>query len=151
YQTATSDVLKVISRSTFDLQPVLQSVVDTAIRLCRADQAAMFRNDDGVYRWAAGRGNNPEYEQIERALVFPPGQGSLVGRTALDGRTVQIADARVDPLYEHKADVGIGGIRTLLGVPLLRQGEVIGVIGLARQEVEPFSDKQIELVTTFAD
>ncbi|HEU0218411.1 MAG TPA: GAF domain-containing protein, partial [Stellaceae bacterium] len=151
YQTATSDVLKVISRSSFDLQPVLQSVVDTAIRLCRADQAVIFRNEGGEYRWAAGRGNSPEYEEIERDVRFQPGTGSLVGRTALEGRAVQILDSQNDPDYELKADASVGGVRTLLGVPLLRQGEVVGVIGLARQRVEAFTEKQIELVTTFAD
>src|SRR5215469_12911044 len=151
YQTATSDVLKVISRSSFDLQPVLQSVVDTAIRLCRADQAVIFRNESGEYRWAAGRGNNPEYEEIERDVRFQPGTGTLVGRTALEGRAVQILDSQIDPDYELKADASVGGVRTLLGVPLLRQGEVVGVIGLARQRVEAFTEKQIELVTTFAD
>ena len=151
YQTATSDVLKVISRSTFDLQPVLDSVVETAIRLCHADQAVIFRNEGGEYRWAAGRGNTPEYEEIERELSFRPGPGSLVGRTASERRTVQIADTQADPSYELKEDARVGGVRTLLGVPLLRQGEVIGVIGLARQRVESFTDKQIQLVTTFAD
>jgi two-component system, NtrC family, sensor kinase len=151
YQTATSDVLKVISGSTFDLQPMLQTVVDTAIRLCRADQSVIFRNEGGEYRWAAGRGNSPEYEQIEREIRFRPGTGSLVGRTALEGRAVHIVDAQADPLYELKSDAEVGGVRTLLGVPLIRQGEVIGVIGLARRRVEPFAEKQIELVQTFAD
>ena len=116
-------MLKVISGSTFDLQPMLQTVVDTAIRLCRADQSVIFRNEGGEYRWAAGRGNSPEYEQIEREIRFRPGTGSLVGRTALEGRAVHIVDAQADPLYELKSDAEVGGVRTLLGVPLFAKAK----------------------------
>jgi len=151
HQTATSDVLRVISRSTFDLAPVFQAVVETAARLCHADQAAIYRHRDGAYRWAASYSNTPEYERIEREVVIHPGPGTLVGRVARDGRTVQILDAWTDPLYEAKDDARVGGIRTLLGVPLLRDGVVIGVIGLARRRIEPYTDAQIQLVSTFAD
>ena len=151
YQTATSDVLRVISRSTFDLDPVFQAVVETAARLCHADQAVIFRPQDGAYRLAASCSNTPEYERIEREVVIHPGPGTLVGRVARDGRTVQIPDAWTDPLYEAKDDARVGGIHTLLGVPLLRDGVTIGVIGLARRRVEPYTDAQIQLVSTFAD
>ncbi|MGE5268520.1 MAG: GAF domain-containing protein [Thiohalocapsa sp.] len=150
-QTAISDVLRVISGSGFDLDPVLQTVVSTAIRLCRADHAAIFRNYDGEFRWAASEGLPSQYEAIERELRVQPGTGSAVGRAALEGRPVHILDAWNDPLYELKDDARTGGVRTLLGVPLLRDGMVIGVIGLARERVEAFTDKQIELVATFAD
>ncbi len=151
YQTATSEVLKVISRSVFDLDTVLQTVVATAIRLCRADTAIIYRNEGGEYRWAAGQMLVPEYEARERDITIRPGTGSVVGRAALESRTVQILDAWTDPLYEAKEDARVGGVRTMIGVPLLREGSPIGVIGLARMRVEAFTEKQIELVSTFAD
>jgi GAF domain-containing protein len=151
YQTATSDVLKVVSRSTFDLQTVLQAVVATAIRLCRADSAVIYRNDGGEYRWAAGHMLSPEYEQIERNVRILPGTGTVVGRAALEGATVQILDTWTDPLYEAKDDARVGNVHTMIGVPLLREGAPIGVIGLARRRVEAFSEREIQLVTTFAD
>ena len=151
YQTATSDVLRVVSRSTFDLETVLQAVVTTAIRLCRADSAVIYRNDDGEYRWAAGHMLSPEYEQIERNVRIRPGTGTVVGRAALEGATLQILDAWTDPLYEAKDDARVGGVHTMIGVPLLREGAPIGVIGLARRRVEAFSEREIQLVTTFAD
>jgi two-component system NtrC family sensor kinase len=151
YQTATSDVLRIISRSTFDLDPVFQAVVETAARLCHADQAAIYRRRDGAYRWAASYSNTPEYERIEREVVIQPGSGTLVGRVARDRCSVQILDAWTDPLYEAKYDARVGGIHTLLGVPLLRDGVPIGVIGLGRRRVEPYTDAQIQLVSTFAD
>ncbi|MGE3782870.1 MAG: GAF domain-containing protein, partial [Alphaproteobacteria bacterium] len=150
-QTAIGEVLRVISGSAFDLQPVLQSVVSTAIRLCRADQAVIYRNSDGEYRWAAGKSLAPEYEQIEREIRIRPGIGTLVGRAALWAETVQIIDCQSDPDYEAKDDARVGGIHTLLGVPLLRDGVPIGVIGLARRRVEAYNDREIELVRTFAD
>ena len=151
YQTAISDVLKVISRSTFDLDAVMAAVVTSAIRLCRADHAGIYRNEKGEYRWAGGHAPTSAYEEHERELVILPGPGTVVGRAALEGRPVQIEDAWADPLYEAKDDAREGGVHTMLGVPLLREGARIGVIGLARKRVELFTDKQIELVTTFAD
>jgi GAF domain-containing protein/anti-sigma regulatory factor (Ser/Thr protein kinase) len=151
YQTATSDVLRVVSRSAFDLGTVLQAVVSTAIRLCRADSATIYRNVDGEYRWAAGHMLSPEYEQIERNVRIRPGTGTVVGRAAVEGATVQILDAWTDPLYEAKDDARVGGVHTMIGVPLLREGAPIGVIGLARRRVEAFSEREIQLVTTFAD
>ena len=151
YQTATSDVLRVVSRSTFDLDAVLQTVVTTAIRLCRADSATIYRNEGGEYRWAAGHMLSPVYEAIERSVRIHPGTGTVVGRAALEGRTVQILDAWTDPLYEAKDDARVGGVHTMIGVPLLREGAPIGVIGLARRRVEAFSEREIQLVTTFAD
>jgi signal transduction histidine kinase len=151
YQTATSDVLKVISRSTFDLEPVLQTVLDTAMRLCGNSQGEIFRLDDGVYRMAVGYGMEPGYRDIEAKLVITPGPDTLVGRTALAGRPVQIVDALADPDYEPKDDARVGKLRSMLGVPLLREGVPIGVICTARTTVEPFTEKQIALVSTFAD
>jgi signal transduction histidine kinase/dihydroneopterin aldolase len=151
YQTAISEVLRVISGSAFDLGPVLQSVVSTAIRLCRADQAVIYRNEEGEYRWAAGDSLASEYEKIERDVRIRPGIGTVVGRAALEAQPVHILDCQTDPSYEAKDDAQVGGIHTLLGVPLLRDRLAIGVIGLARQRVEAFTEKEIALVTTFAD
>ncbi len=151
YQTAISDVLRVISGSTFDLAPVFGTVAATAVRLCRAHQAGMYLRQDGEYRWAGGFSQLPDYEKIEREVRIQPGSGTLVGRVALEGRAVQILDAWTDPLYEAKEDARVGAIHTLLGVPLLRDGQTVGVIGIGRQTIEPFTERQIELVSTFAD
>ncbi len=151
YQTATSDVLNFISRSTFDLTPVLEHVIETAIRLCRAHMGSVFRLEDGVYRWAAGCGLEPSYREIEMRTPISPGTGTLVGRVALEGRTVQIADADADPQYAVKDEARITRAHTMLGVPLLRDGAPIGVIAMARDRVELFNDKEIALVSTFAD
>ena len=150
-QTATSEVLSVISRSKFDLQPILQSVVDTAARLCRANQAVIFRLEGGAYRFAAGYSIVPAYLEIERQTPISPGPGTLVGRTAMSRQVARIDDAWTDPLYEKKEDAKIGGHRSMIGVPLMRDGEPVGVIGLSRSRVDPFAEREIELVTTFAD
>ncbi|MGB9298564.1 MAG: GAF domain-containing protein, partial [Pseudolabrys sp.] len=150
-QTATSDVLSVISRSKFDLQPVLQSVVDTAVRLCRADQAVISRLDGNAYRFAAGYSLDPEYLEIEKTTLILPGPGTVVGRAAMTRTVAQIDDAMVDPQYEMKEAASIAQIHSMIGVPLMREGEPIGVIALARCRVEPFTEREIELVTTFAD
>ena len=150
-QIATADVLKAISRSTFDLQAVLNTLVESAARLCAANNAQIFRWDGTCLRWAAGYALGPDYLEIQRERTYKLGRDSLVGRTALEKRTTIIPDVLEDPDYAYKDHARIGQIRTILGVPLLRSGELIGVIGLSRQRVEPFTEKQIELVTTFAD
>jgi GAF domain-containing protein/anti-sigma regulatory factor (Ser/Thr protein kinase) len=151
YQTATSDVLKVISRSVIDLDAVLDTVLTSAVALCRAEYAVIFRSHDGEYRWAASHGLLPEYDRIERAARIRPGRGTLIGRVALEGCPILIADAWNDPLYGAKDDARIGNVRSMLGVPLLREGTVIGAIGLARGAIEPYSEREIQLATTFAD
>ena len=150
-QTATAEVLGVISRSKFELQPILQSVVDAAMRLCRADQAVIYRPQSGSYRFAAGHSTVPEYLEIEKQTTIVPGHGTVVGRAALTRQVARVDDSLTDPLYEHKDDARVGGVRSMIGVPLMREGEPIGVIALARNRVEPFTDREIELVTTFAD
>jgi two-component system, NtrC family, sensor kinase len=151
-ETATADVLKVMSGSAFELGPVLQAVVSAAVRLCRADHAAIYREENGEYRlWAADHALAPDYARIERNVRIRPGTGTLVGRVALNRETVQILDAWTDPLYEVAEDARVGDVHTLLGVPLLREGLPIGVIGLGRRKIEPYTEKEIALVRTFAD
>ena len=151
-QTATSEVLKVISRSTFDLQPVLQTLVENATRLCDARTGAIVRPDGDVYRLAVSYGLSPKYKEfLERNPVPPPGRKAVTGRVVSERRTIHIHDVLADPDYQWTEAQQVGGFRTILGVPMLREGIPIGVIVIWRERVQPFTDKQIELVTTFAD
>jgi two-component system NtrC family sensor kinase len=147
-QTATADVLKVISRSAFDLQTVLNTLVESVARLCDAQIVNIWRPKGTVYRLGAAYQATPENRVYLENLSIEPGQGSCVGRTLLEGNIVHIHDIQKDPEYALSQ---LTGYRTMLGVPLLREGIPIGVIALVRTTAQPFTEKQIELVTTFAD
>jgi signal transduction histidine kinase len=169
-QTATADVLKVISRSTFDLRSVLQTLVESAARFCAADKATVVREKDGLFYAAEAYGYSREFLEYIRNTPVKAERGSASGRALVEGRAVHIGDVRADPEYTLVEAQRLGDYRTALCVPILecacqratdflrhtatpmlREGVPIGVLTLTRSEVQPFTDKQIEVVTTFAD
>ena len=150
-QTATADVLKVISRSTFDLGTVLQTLVESAARLCDADKTNITRQKDGVFFRAEAFGFSSEFMNYVRNIPIQPDRGSAFGRALLERRAVHIPDVKADPEYTLIEGQRLGDYRSVLAVPMVREGAAIGVLSLTRSEVRPFSEKQIELATTFAD
>jgi signal transduction histidine kinase len=150
-QTATADVLKVISRSTFDLRTVLQTLVESAARLCDADKSIITREKKGVFYRAEAYGFSQEFMDYVKDMPIKPERGSAFGRALLDGRVVHIADVNRDPEYTFFDHSKLGDYCTILAVPMLREDASIGVVTLARSDARPFTEKQIELATSFAD
>src|SRR5450755_4627721 len=149
-QTATANLLKVISRSTVELETVLDTLVETVMHLCRADQAVMFRRRDDKYHLVAACGHK-ESKDFVLTHPFAVDRGTISGRVVLEHRAVHVADVLQDPEYTYWEAQKIAGVRTMLGIPLLREQTLIGVFSINRTRVEPFTDKEIELATTFAD
>src|SRR5262249_28350723 len=150
-QTATADVLKVISRSTFDLHTVLQTLVESAATLCDAEKTIITRQKDGVFYRAESYGFSHEFIDYVRNIPITADRGSAFGRTLLEGRAVHIPDVKADPEYTLLEGQRLGDYRTALAVPMLREGVAIGVLSLTRSEVRPFTERQIEWASTFAD
>ena len=150
-QTATADVLKIISRSTFDLRTVLQTLAESAARFCHADKANIIREKDGGFYTAEAYGYSREFLDYIKNIPIKAERGSASGRALVEGRVVHITDAAADPEYTLVEARRLGEYRTILCVPMLREGVPIGLLVLTRSEVQPFTDQQIELVTTFAD
>ena len=151
-EAAVRDVIQTIARTTFDLDAVLQTVVDRATHLCDADTGNIARREGDVYRVVAFTGLSPDYERLVRERIYVPERGSMIGRALLERRVVQVRDVLDDPEYALSDIQQAGGLRTILSVPMLREGveAPIGAIGVARNEVRPFSDVEIRLVETFA-
>ena len=149
---AVGEVLRSINRSTFDLTAVLQTVIDNAIQICHARQGEILRQDGEVYRVTAHAGRvAPEYHEMELRQEYRPERGSVVGRTVLERQVVHIPDVLADPEYTLHTIQAAAGYRTILGVPMLRDDVVIGVMTVWRLEVRPFTDDEIRLISTFAE
>jgi class 3 adenylate cyclase len=151
YQTATNDVLKALSNQAFDLKSVLETLIETAVRLCNGKMAFIYRRYDDLYQLEVSSGFTREFHAYMMSVPVAPGPGSMVGRVTLSGQAIHIIDAANDPDYSWSEAQQSGRYRTMLGVPLLHEGQALGVISVVRDVVEPFSEAQIELMKSFAD
>src|SRR3954470_8901056 len=149
-QSATGQVLEVLGRCAFELEPVFETVLGRAVRLCRADAGQIYVREGDVYRIVVAHGASQAYRDYLASTPIQAGSGTVVGRVGLERRTVQIRDAQADPAYTMRRALELGGQRTMLGVPMLEAERVLGVIVLWRETVEPFDEATVELVTTFA-
>ena len=151
-QSATADILKAISRSAFDLESILTALTESAKLLCGAASGIIFRREGDVYRYAASTMDLPHaYREHEKRVAIQADRGTLIGRVALERGAVHVPDAWTDPEYKEKNEARLGNVRAMLGVPLMLRGEPIGAFGLSRREPVPFTQRQVELVTIFAD
>jgi adenylate cyclase len=149
-QQAVADVLRALSASGMRLQPILDQIVEAAARLCRADSCFLYLAEGDLLQMRANIGQAPEVVEYERANPDRPGPNTCTGRVAMTRKPVHIPDVKADPDYTHPS-AGLEGFRTLLGLPVLYEDELVGVIGLARHDVRPFEHGEIQLMETFAD
>src|SRR5262245_19153344 len=151
-QTATNELLRVIGESHADTQPVFEALAKSAVRLCAAKQASIWRFDGQILRAVATHDVSPERKLVIEANPIAPGRASLVGRAALERRTIHLADALADRELTYQSyPVPTDPTRTVLVVPMLMGSRLFGVIFIHRNEVLPFSESQISLIESFAD
>jgi len=150
-RASVTEVLRSLVDSPSDLDSTLQVILDSAVRLCHTDKGFIYLNDGDVYRHVADVGASPEVVEFNRANPIRPSRGTAVGRAVVERGPVHITDVELDDEYEYREAQRLGGFRTVLSVPMLHEGEVIGVLSVFRTEVLAFSDGEIDLLEMFAE